>query len=280
VKLALAFAIALAAAGLAYVGAALQAFEARKAPNEQAMHASLLLTLLRRPLWLAGTAMNIIAFGLQVVALSLASLAIVQPTFALGLVVLAVVAVWKLGEKLGRREYVGIGLIIGGLTMLAFVAPRHNRLPFDGVTATVLLVALAVLATVLVLTRLLRRVDGLTTSLAAGLTYAWVGLGGTLVGEAFTRRNWGWEGVWAATTVIAAALAVLAEMTALQSWPVTRSKPVVFVLQTILPAALAPFFAARAFDVGRGALFAGSLAVLALASTAVGSSRAVVKAAG
>lgn len=277
--LALAFVAALAAAVLAYIGSALQAFEARKTPSEQAMHASLLLTLLSRPLWLTGTGMNIFAFGLQVVALALASLAIVQPTFAVGLVVLAVVAVWKLGEKVGRREYLGIGMIIGGLVMLAFAAPRHNRLPFDGITAAVLLGTLGALAGGLLATRLLRRVDGLTTSLAAGLAYAWVSFGGTLVGEAFTRRSWGWAGVWVGTTIAGAVLAVLSEMSALQRWPVTRAKPVVFVLQTILPAIVSPFFAAAAFGVGRDALFACALAVVALGSVAVGTSGAVVKAA-
>jgi len=60
---------------------------------------------------------------------------------------------------------------------------------------------------------------------------------------------------------------------------VTRSKPVVFALQTIVPAIASPFFAATSLGVGGGALFAGALVVVAFGSVAVGSSRAVVKAA-
>ena len=65
-------------------------------PDELSMRPGLLFELLPRTPWLLGTVMNIVAFLLQVVALSLASLAIVQPTFALGLVVLVVIAAWKL----------------------------------------------------------------------------------------------------------------------------------------------------------------------------------------
>ena len=103
--------------------------------------------------------------------------------------------------------------------------------------------------------------------------------GGALVGEAFTRRSWGWAALWAATTVIGAVIAVLAEMTALQRWPVTRSKPVVSVLQTIVLASALPFFAATSLGVGGGSIFAEALVVVAFGSLAVGSSRAVMKAA-
>jgi hypothetical protein len=276
--------IAIAASGvsavLAYSGSALQAHEARQMPDELSLRPGLLLELLRRPLWLVGTAMNIVAFVIQVVALSLASLAIVQPTFALGLVVLVVIAAWKLQEHVGRQEVTGIGAIIVGLTGLAAVAPRHNRLPLHPLTAIVLGCALALLAGLLLLMRRQNVVGGLVASLTAGLAYAWVSFGGTLLGEAFNRHRWLETGAWACATVLGAVLALGTEMTALQRWPVTRSKPVVFVLQTLVPALAAPFFAAAGFGPFHGVPFAISLLVVSAGAAAVGSSKSVAKVAG
>jgi hypothetical protein len=48
------------------------------------------------------------------------------------------------------------------------------------------------------------RVDGLVASLAAGLVYAWVSSGGTLVGETFKQHRWAETSAWARATVLGA----------------------------------------------------------------------------
>lgn len=262
---------------MAYSGTAAQAYEARRVSKKSSMRLSLLWQLAHRPLWVLGTALNIAAFGVQLVALSLVSLAIVQPTFATGLIVLAVIAVWKLDEHVGRRETLGIALILSGLVGIAFVAPRHTRLPLDVSTAVVLFAALLGIVAVLAAIRVTGRTSGLVTSLAAGLAYAWLSFSAALVGEAFTRHSWTWVVVWAAATVACAVLAVVTEMTALQHWPVTRSKPVVFVLQTMVPAAAAPFFVSE-FSAERAGVFVVALLVVASGSVAIASSGAMSKA--
>jgi hypothetical protein len=98
-----------------------------------------------------------------------------------------------------------------------------------------------------------------------------------LLGEAFTRHRWPLVALWALTTIVAAVLAVTAEMTALQSWPVSRSKPVVFVLQTLIPAFAAPFFSASGFGPIHGIPFAVSLVVVAGGAATVASSGAVAE---
>jgi len=276
-RLLIAIAVSFASAVLAYGGSALQAFEARELPDELSLRPQLLLELLQRRLWLLGTGMNIVAFGVQLVALSLASLAIVQPTFALGLVVLVVIAGWKLQERVGWQELAGIALIIVGLAGLAAVAPRHNELPLDVTADVVLGAALAVIVGVLVAMRRLHRVGGLVASIAGGLAYAWVSFGGTLAGEAFKRHSWAPTVAWSVATVLCAVLALLAEMTALQRWPVTRSKPVVFVLQTLVPALGAPFFAATGFGPFHGVPFVVSLFVVSAGAGSVAASQLVGK---
>ena len=246
--IALAFTAAFLSSVLAYAGSAMQAFEARKVPRSQALRLGLLLALVRRRLWVTGTALNIVAFGVQVLALSLASLAIVQPTLAIGLVVLVAIARWKLGEEIHLTTSAGIAAIIAGLIGLAFVAPRHNQLPQTRTAVAALAGAFALIAVLLVAMRMLGRSGGLIASLAAGLAYAWLSFSGALLGESFRHRSWALLGTWSVGTILAAILALALEMTALQSWPVTRSKPVVFVIQTLLPSFAARSSASRASD--------------------------------
>ncbi|HZP72200.1 MAG TPA: hypothetical protein VFA97_02370 [Gaiellaceae bacterium] len=272
-----AFGLAFASAILAYGGAAMQAFEARSVPRRESLRAGLLIRLLGRPLWLGGTALNILAFGLQVAALSLASLAIVQPTLALGLVVLVVIAAWKLGETIEKETPIGIAAVIAGLVGLAFVAPRRNHIPESGLSIGVLGAVLAVIVGVLLAMRLTGRSGGLAASVAAGVTYAWVSFAGALLGTAFAERSWTLAAVWSVGVVAGAALALTAEMTALQSWPVSRSKPVVFVLQTLIPSFAAPFFSAQGFGALYGVPFAISLVVVAAGAATVASSGAFAR---
>lgn len=276
----LAFVLAFVSASMAYGGSAMQAFEAREVPRSESLRAGLLLTLVRRPLWLGGTALNVVAFGVQVIALGLASLAVVQPTLALGLVVLVGIAVWKLDEDLELRTIVGVGAIVAGLVGLAFVAPRQNHLPDGTVTVATLGAALAVVVVALAGMRVLGRSGGLAASLAAGSSYAWLSFAGALLGEAFKRGVWLSVALWALATALAAVIALTAEMTALQSWPVTRSKPVVFVLQTMIPAFAAPFFSAHGFGPYHGIPFAVSLVVVAGGAAVVAGSGAVSEAQG
>ena len=277
---ALGFAAAFLSAVLAYGGSAMQASEARNAPRTKALQAGLLIALIRRRLWVGGTALNIVAFGVQVLALSLVSLAVVQPTLAVGLIVLAAIARWKLGEDIDLRTSAGIAAIIAGLVGLAVVAPRHDHLPQTATTVAVLAGAFALIAALLMAMRVLDRSGGLVASLAAGLAYAWVAFSGALLGESLRGHSRALVGFWAVGTITAAIIALIAEMTAFQSWPVTRSKPVVFVLQTLLPALAAPFFAAAGFGPLHGVPFALSLLVVSAGAAAVGASKSVAKVTG
>ena len=70
--------------------------------------ARILLDLVRQPLWLAAIGANIVGFALQVVALALGSLAVVQPLLVCDLVFAVLIARWlaaRRGEPLpgGRR---------------------------------------------------------------------------------------------------------------------------------------------------------------------------------
>ena len=105
-------AVALAAAccyELAYV---VQALEARRAGGGERIEPTLLGRLLRRPRWVAATALSGVGALLQIWALTLAPLTVVQPTLALGLVLLLVLSATVLHEPVGPRELLGVAMIV------------------------------------------------------------------------------------------------------------------------------------------------------------------------
>jgi drug/metabolite transporter (DMT)-like permease len=229
-----------------YAGAsALQALEARRAPSSSALRASLLTRLVRRPLWLAGTGSSLVGWVLQAAALALASVALVQPALGLGLIVLLVLGARVLKERVGPREIGGAIAIAASVAALAWAGPAEatsfTRSGSWAIGIAIVLTALAPYAL-----RLIGRAGGLATSIVSGLGWACVGLATALLVSALSDRRWLVVLAWGAGVGLASGATLLAEMTALQAWPATRSIPVVFGLEMALPAALAPVLAADA----------------------------------
>src|SRR4051812_34316041 len=104
----------------------LQALEARRTAAQEALRASLLETLVRRRLWVLGTVCGLVAWPLQAIALSLASVAIVQPALGLGLIVLLALGAHLLHERIGVREIAGAAAITGAIAVLGWAAPPET----------------------------------------------------------------------------------------------------------------------------------------------------------
>jgi len=97
------------------VGIALQALDAKEAPHEEHLRLALARNLVSRARWLAGTGLSILGWPLQIVALLLAPLVVVQPALAAGLLVLMFFAQRMLGERAGRYEYLTMCAIVVGV---------------------------------------------------------------------------------------------------------------------------------------------------------------------
>jgi multidrug transporter EmrE-like cation transporter len=76
------------------------------------------IDLFRSRWWSIGWGVAAVAFALHVAALSLAPISIGQAVLAGGLVFLAVLAERFFGFELGRRQWVGIGLVAVSLALL------------------------------------------------------------------------------------------------------------------------------------------------------------------
>src|SRR5487761_2057642 len=139
----------LAAAGASTfysLGIALQAMDAKQAPSEEHLRLALAWGLVKSRRWLFGTGLSIMGFPLQVIALMLAPLAVVQPALAAGLLVLMVAGEHLLDERPGRYEYLAVLAIVVGVVGAALCAPRNTTAVTDVLTTTIVLVTLGAAA--------------------------------------------------------------------------------------------------------------------------------------
>src|SRR4051812_27403590 len=148
----------------------LQALVARRSSTETALRASLIARLLRHRTWLLGTLAGILAWPLQAIALSLASVAIVQPALGLGLVALLVLGVRVLHERVGAREIGSAAAITASVIVLGWAAPPETG-AFTRGRQGVGVVLLVPAAAGPYLLRALGRADGMPTSVSAGVAW-------------------------------------------------------------------------------------------------------------
>ncbi len=232
---------AVGASTLYSLGIALQAMDAKQTPQREYLRLGLALDLIKRGRWLLGTGLSLLGWPLQLVAVGLAPLVVVQPAMATGLLVLLVIGERMLGERAGRREHLAVGAIVVGVLGAALCAPPHTYVQASDTVLAIVLGTLG-LASLLpyIMLRLARRPPAMLTIVGAGLAYGWTGVA-TVLASNNLHYGFIWVAVaWGLATAAVSATAALSEMSALQSRPAIQVAPVVFVIQTAVPVALAP----------------------------------------
>jgi drug/metabolite transporter (DMT)-like permease len=258
--------VALAAAACYEGGYVLQALEAREAPAREALRPSLLRRLAGRPRWLGGTALGLVGAGLQVWALTLAPVTVVQPVLALGLVALLALAHVVLGERVGTRECLAVGLVVGGVAAVGIGAPERSGTVADDAALAALL---GVLGALVVAPYVRRRAVLALAGAAAGDALAAIAL--KLVADAVADGRWPIAVAWAVLAALSGAAALTAEMSALQTVAASRVAPVVVGAQVIVPAAAGVLV----FGEHAGALLVAGIAATAAGAALLGASRGV-----
>ena len=160
--------VALGAASAYAVASVLQHRSARAEPQTRLTCPTLLLRLIRRPLWLVGTASSGIGIALQILALSLGPLILVQPMIAAGLLIAVI-----LDSMLDRRRPEVAALssaTIAVLGLAMFVVAAEPRGGQSADQYGLLLIGVLASAAVMVAGAALgRRFVGTTRAVAYGL---------------------------------------------------------------------------------------------------------------
>lgn len=246
--LVLGIAAAVGASSLYSLGIAFQAMDAREAPADHHLRIALARGLVRRSRWLLGTGLSICGWPLQVVALLLAPLVVVQPALAAGLLVLMVMGERMLGERAGIYEYVAVSAIVLGVLGAALTAPprsaTHNA---EDLTITIVLIGLGVASMLPYVLHAFDRSFAEATMVGAGLAFGWSAVATKLASDDLSGHHWVPAAAWALSTAAASGVGALSEMSALQSRPAIQVAPVVFVTQTVVPLVLAPLLLGEHF---------------------------------
>ena len=249
VNLVLGIAAAVGSSTLYSLGIALQALDAREAPHEEHLRLALVGGLVRRSRWLLGTGLSILGWPLQVIALLLAPLVVVQPALAAGLVVLLYLGEKMLGERPGRHEYVAVGAIVLGVIGAALCAPpRTTTHSSEELTITLVLVSLGLASLLPYVLHAFGRSIAEVTMVGAGLAFGWSAVATKLASDDLSGGHYVPAIAWALSTAAASGVGVLSEMSALQSRPAIQVAPVVFVTQTLVPVILAPLLLGERFS--------------------------------
>jgi hypothetical protein len=238
--LALGIVAAVGASLLYNTSIALQALEAREVPGEHSLRVSLIGKLVRNRRWLGATAVGLAGWPLEIVALLLAPLTVVQPCLVSGLILLLWLGATKLGETPGRREFVAVGANVAGVGGVAWAAPERTT---DHAGTTEILIALVLVAIPIAAPYVLRgkvAAVGFLAVLSAGFGYAWTAIASKLLTDELAAGALLVAAAWLATAVATEAVALLSEMSALQSRGATHVAPVMFAVQILVPVLLAP----------------------------------------
>src|SRR5436190_18830197 len=272
VDLVLGILAAVGASTLYSLGIALQAMDAKEAPHDEHLRLALAWGLVKRARWLLGTGLSILGFPLQLLALLLAPLVVVQPALAAGLLVLLFLAARMLGEHAGREEHLAMFAIVAGVVGAGLTAPpRSTTHSSQQLTITLVLLGLGLASLLPYALRALRRPNAAVTMIGAGLAFGWSGVATKLASDDLAGHHLLPATAWALSTAAASGVGVLSEMSALQSRPAIQVAPVVFVTQTVIPVVLAPLLLGESFSATPldGVPLALSLAVLIGAAAAL-----------
>jgi drug/metabolite transporter (DMT)-like permease len=263
--LALGIVAAIAASLLYNTSIALQALEVREVPGEYSLRPSLIGRLVRNRRWLGATALGLAGWPLEVVALLLAPLTVVQPCLASGLIMLLWLGATRLEERPGTREWTAVAAIVIGVAGVALTAPDRST---DHAGGGAIALAAALIAIPLVAPYALRGRAGAFGTMAvvsAGCGYAWTAIASKLFADELAAGTLLLAVGWLATAGISEALALLSEMSALQRRPATHVAPVMFSVQVLVPVVVAPLV----FDESWGSTPLGGAALIASIAIAV-----------
>jgi hypothetical protein len=282
--LALGIVAAVGASLLYNTSIALQALEAREVPGEYSLRPSLIGRLVRNKRWLGATVLGLSGWPLEIAALLLAPLTVVQPCLASGLILLLWLGAKKLGEAPGGREWTAVAAIVVGVAGVAWAAPDRT---IDHAGAGAMAMALVLVAIPVVAPYAMRgraAALGWLPVVSAGFGYAWTAVASKLLTDELAAGALLLAVAWLATAAASEGIALLSEMSALQHRPATHVAPMMFAVQVLVPVLLAPLIFGEswattplggvalvgfmAIAVGGTILLAGSPAVGAVMETA------------
>lgn len=210
-----------------------------------------------------GLGLNLLGWGLEVVALTLLPLTLARSVFATGLILLLVLAHWDLHEFIGRRELLGAAAIVGGIVVVAIVAPPRSATPPGTLQWVLLLLLLSPFVLAPYLLRLSHQPSGaLLSAVSAGVAYAMSALFTKGLSDLVHHVQLLPLLLALVGAAVCAVLGFMGELGALERGQASVVTPVYRALQIVIPIGCAPLLFGEHWPpdlAGRGLLAGGLL---------------------
>ena len=228
--------VAALAAGLGFAVASVwQQQAAASVPAEMALTPRLLLTLARRPVWVAGVGAGIASIGLQALALAYGPLTLVQPLLVTDLVFAVLLGVRTSRQRLGVREWAGMLAVVAGLAIFLLAARPHQGHPDPPNVVWLVIGVLVIVAAGAAVAGLRSPLGARRATLLAAAAGTLFGLQSALLrtvsvrlGRDFFQTLASWHPY---ALVVVAIAGMLCSQSAFQAGPVAVSLPVIDTLE-------------------------------------------------
>lgn len=204
--IAVAVTAALLAALTFAVAAVLQQAAASSVPETKSLHPSLVVSLVRRPAWLAGAVLDVSSYIIQGVALAFGPLVLVMPLASTDLVFALPLLAWRHGRRLTRSEAAGAVCTAGGMAAFLVALPSTAGTAVPGLADWIPVLAAVVAVSGGLLAVGIRMAGSLRTGLyaaAAGLLLALLDALTKSAADLFRSDGWAALGHWEPYALIA-----------------------------------------------------------------------------
>jgi drug/metabolite transporter (DMT)-like permease len=246
-------------------------------PQEHGVSSVMFLTLLRRPLWWAGTAAAVVGYVFQALALAKGSLLLVQPILVSGLLFALPLSARLARRRVTRGEWAWAVVLTAALAVFVMLAKTRPG-DYEASLATSAVVAVictaAVCACVVIATRTMGWKRAVLLALAVGVLFGVVAVLTKLVMHLLTH-----EGVRSVLTtpvlyllVVIGVLATLLQQSAFHAGSLQTSVPTMLVLEPVIAVLLGAVVLGENLDVSRldAVLITISAVAMAAATIALG----------
>ncbi len=226
---------ALAAAAVFGAAAVLQATAVRRLPVFRGHPATVVLKLLRQPLFDLAVALNLFGFALHFVSLRLIPLYLSQAAISASLVFTAVLAMAMLRERLSVLDWAAVAAVTVGLAVLAGASGDIGTdNPPPGFVGWLYAAIVSVAVAGLLVARSHSALAATVLGFLAGLGFAGSGIAARIL-PGFTPSEL-WDAPAAYALPLSGGLAFVLYSFALQRGSVTVATAPVIVMQTLAPA--------------------------------------------
>lgn len=258
-------------AGLCYATAAVvQQRVAAQQPPELSLSLGLIVALARRPLWLAGIAIDITAYLLEAAALGRGSVLVVGPILASGLLFALPLASFRTGRRVTRAEMIPAAMVTVGLALYVEVGSPQGTASHASHLAWIIAAAVVLGLTAAAVVAGRRAHEGgrraLWFGIATGAIYSLTAVLTKATVDRLNGRVWPIVGHWQLYALLLASLiGLVLNQSAFQAGHVAASLPVITITNPLLASILGVvLFGEHLGAHGTVAVVVASLAIVAM----------------